>query len=81
MCLPYTIEQLRKTVDELAGLAHSSLDDPEALVQSEKLASMGQLAAGIAHEVNNPLGVLLLYAHLLLEDCRGRRRGRRRMSD
>ena len=41
----------------------------EALVQSEKLASMGQLAAGIAHEVNNPLGVVLMYSHLLLDDC------------
>jgi signal transduction histidine kinase len=41
----------------------------EALMQSEKMASMGQLAAGIAHEVNNPLGVVLMYAHLLMDEC------------
>ncbi|MBN2210076.1 MAG: 4Fe-4S binding protein [Sedimentisphaerales bacterium] len=67
MCLPYTIEQLRNTINEL-GQSNEQLRNTQAqLMQSEKLASMGQLAAGIAHEVNNPLGVVLMYAHLLLE--------------
>jgi two-component system NtrC family sensor kinase len=39
------------------------------LIQSEKLASLGKLAAGIAHEINNPLGGVLIYTHLLLEDA------------
>ena len=69
MCLPYSVEELRKTVDELQETNHSLETTKEALVKSEKLASMGQLAAGIAHEVNNPLGILLLHANLLLEDC------------
>lgn len=69
MCLPHTIEQLRTAYDELE-VSHRSLEEAkEALERSGKLASMGQLAAGIAHEVNNPLGTLLLHANLLLEEC------------
>lgn len=68
MCLPYTIDQLRTAVKDL-NLSHMQLaDTQEALMQSERLASMGQLAAGIAHEVNNPLGVVLMYAHLLHDE-------------
>ena len=69
MCLPHTIEQLRAAYEELE-VSHRSLEEAkEALERSGKLASMGQLAAGIAHEVNNPLGTLLLHANLLLEEC------------
>jgi signal transduction histidine kinase len=69
MCLPHTIEKLRSTVGELADSNNALAHVQQALVQAEKLASMGQLAAGIAHEVNNPLGVVLMYAHMLAEDC------------
>src|SRR5437879_6110716 len=37
----------------------------EQLVESEMLAGIGRLAAGLAHEINNPLGVILGYARML----------------
>jgi len=40
------------------------------IAQSEKLASLGRLASGIAHEINNPLTGVLTYSSVLLEDLR-----------
>ncbi|MBN2193048.1 MAG: 4Fe-4S dicluster domain-containing protein [Polyangiaceae bacterium] len=69
MCLPFTIERLNAACRDLASSHQELATTQQALMQSERLASMGQLAAGIAHEINNPLGVVLLYAHNLLSEA------------
>ncbi len=68
MCLPYAIEKLHRSVQALNISNEQLADAQQALRQSEKLASMGQLSAGIAHELNNPLGVITMYTNILKDE-------------
>ncbi len=45
-------------------------ENARKMTESKKLATLGQLAAGIAHEINNPLGGILMYSHMLREDLK-----------
>jgi two-component system NtrC family sensor kinase len=49
-------EALHKKGEEQQTLIAKLNDTQQQLVQSEKMASVGQLAAGVAHEINNPIG-------------------------
>ncbi|HET7023894.1 MAG TPA: ATP-binding protein, partial [Gemmatimonadales bacterium] len=51
--------------ERLAWMADRLLDARSQVVRSEKLAAVGQLAAGVAHEIRNPLGALGTYIEVL----------------
>lgn len=54
------------TVHFLAKDIEEKRTAEEQIAQADKLASIGQLSAGIAHEINNPLGIILGYTQLLI---------------
>jgi iron only hydrogenase large subunit-like protein/nitrogen-specific signal transduction histidine kinase len=69
MCLPFTIEKLHDSINNLNVSNEKLAKAKAALQQSEKLAHMGQLSAGIAHELNNPLGVITMYSSILMDEA------------
>lgn len=58
-------QRLEERTRELARANEELRHIQQQIIQSEKLASIGQLAAGIAHEINNPVGVILGFAQVL----------------
>ena len=52
------VQELLRANDALTDLNRKLSDAQDKLLQSERMASIGQLAAGVAHEINNPIGYI-----------------------
>lgn len=62
-------EKLKNALQSLELTIEKLQEKQAQLVEAEKLASVGRLAAGIAHEINNPLTSVLTFSNLMLEQC------------
>jgi signal transduction histidine kinase len=73
------LEELRTDLEQKIQMAKADLEEEKKLkqelekaqtqlLQAEKMASLGKMAAGVAHQLNNPLGGITLFTQLVLED-------------
>jgi Na+-translocating ferredoxin:NAD+ oxidoreductase RNF subunit RnfB/two-component sensor histidine kinase len=68
MCIQYQLRKLHNTIRDLKS-SHDRMNNVlKVLHHSEKLANLAQLSSATAYKLNNPLSVVLLYAHLLKEE-------------
>src|SRR5439155_22256493 len=65
---PPSRDELAHLVDDFNRMTLSLRRQREQMVAQEKLATVGRLAAGVAHEIGNPLAAVLGYVDLLLHD-------------
>jgi len=67
-----SVRELHQVASTFDRLTERVLEDQAQLVRTEKLASIGRLAASVAHEIGNPLGAMLGHVHRLRERLRDR---------
>ena len=61
-----SVHEFRELAESFNSMAHALEAHQRQLLESERLATIGRFAAGVAHEINNPIAVILGYAKTLL---------------
>ncbi len=77
-------ERMRRELNDLREnerMRRELEETQRQLVQAEKIASLGRLAAGVAHEINNPLAGVLIYADILMKELEGKEQLRKDLEE
>jgi hypothetical protein len=62
------LQTLSEEIEKMAQSLSEQKKTEERMMHTEKIASLGRLTAGISHEINNPLGIILGYCQVLLRE-------------